>query len=693
MKKHKIIASLGLSSMLALSSLYAEDDGYFVSVGYQLGGSTQIAKNTGAIKNLNDRYQQLNQDLASVLKLKQSIANANNTQLITSAVTNVKSFANNNYNLKNDSPIFNATQALLTSVLAFWKLIGDDGTKFWVDKNCATDGSNHQSTCNEVGGRVSETTFKKMTQEAEKLQSAILKLCPLSGCSNNGATHQVQQAALTTTETSSQGKSAEQQKTTNTITEALKAAQDLMSELQKSSPWIKWDQVKIKNQTDQSQHQVKPEADMLTNYEMFKNVNAMLPLLQQMISLSQTDHTETQNLQSQATGSNRNQDFVNKFYNVATNQATILANSQKIFQLFSSIPKNQLYYMEHAYQQEVANLGGTQGATTGSQSQSQGNDSVKQNIIGGKDQNNNSVTLTPYIDAIQRNITYYGDQVQTALGVANDVYFLEQNKTNIEKTFADASQLSKELSATSYNKLNLSEIITANVNKNAPESEKYNYNINQSQHAELRDALAAMANNPFRNVGILKSQSNNGVMNGIGIQAGYKQFFGPEKRWGARYYGFFDYNHTYISSNFFSSASNVLTYGAASDFLYNFINDRQMTIFGKSGKFSFGGYAGIALAGTSWINSDKAVFLNTPLFNASDGPYKASVSSSNFQFLFNFGLRVNFAEASKGKHAIQHGIDFGIKIPTVNTSYYSFMGAKLSFRRTFSFYLNYVFAY
>ncbi|GAA6983391.1 hypothetical protein ID0086_00730 [Helicobacter pylori] len=34
-----------------------------------------------------------------------------------------------------------------------------------------------------------------------------------------------------------------------------------------------------------------------------------------------------------------------------------------------------------------------------------------------------------------------------------------------------------------------------------------------------------------------------------------------------------------------------------------------------------------------------------------------------------------------------------MKIPTINTNYYSFMGAELKYRRLYSVYLNYVFAY
>ncbi len=190
-------------------------------------------------------------------------------------------------------------------------------------------------------------------------------------------------------------------------------------------------------------------------------------------------------------------------------------------------------------------------------------------------------------------------------------------------------------------------------------------------------------------MGIVSSQTNNGAMNGIGIQVGYKQFFGQKRKWGTRYYGFFDYNHAFIKSNFFNSASDVWTYGFGADALYNFINDKATNFLGKNNKLSVGLFGGIALAGTSWLNSE---FVNLATVN---NVYNAKINTANFQFLFNLGLRMNLARAKKkgSDHAAQHGIELGVKIPTINTNYYSFMGAELKYRRLYSVYLNYVFAY
>ncbi|GAA9095218.1 Hop family outer membrane protein HopA [Helicobacter pylori] len=202
----------------------------------------------------------------------------------------------------------------------------------------------------------------------------------------------------------------------------------------------------------------------------------------------------------------------------------------------------------------------------------------------------------------------------------------------------------------------------------------YSYSLNETQYSQFQTTTKEFGHNPFRSVGLINSQINNGAMNGVGVQLGYKQFFGKNKFFGIRYYAFFDYNHAYIKSNFFNSASNVFTYGAGSDLLLNFINGGS----DKNRKISFGIFGGIALAGTTWLNSQLVNLKTTTSI------YNAKINNTNFQFLFNTGLRLQ---------GIHHGVELGVKIPTINTNYYSFMGAKLAFRRLYSVYFNYVLAY
>ncbi|OKA01625.1 Hop family outer membrane protein HopA [Helicobacter pylori] len=202
----------------------------------------------------------------------------------------------------------------------------------------------------------------------------------------------------------------------------------------------------------------------------------------------------------------------------------------------------------------------------------------------------------------------------------------------------------------------------------------YSYSLNETKYSQFQTTTKEFGHNPFRSVGLINSQSDNGAMNGVGVQLGYKQFFGKNKFFGIRYYAFFDYNHAYIKSDFFNSASNVFTYGAGSDLLLNFINGGS----NQNRKVSFGIFGGIALAGTTWLNSQ---FVN---LKTTTSIYSAKINNTNFQFLFNTGLRLQ---------GIHHGVELGVKIPTINTNYYSFMGAKLAYRRLYSVYFNYVLAY
>ncbi|NOK30212.1 outer membrane beta-barrel protein [Helicobacter pylori E48] len=246
---------------------------------------------------------------------------------------------------------------------------------------------------------------------------------------------------------------------------------------------------------------------------------------------------------------------------------------------------------------------------------------------------------------------------------------LNQVSSVIEKTI---SYLKGENLATIYNTLQKtpgSKGFQSLVSRSS-----YSYSLNETKYSEFQTTTKEFGLNPFRSVGLINSQSNNGAMNGVGVQLGYKQFFGKNKFFGIRYYAFFDYNHAYIKSNFFNSASNVFTYGAGSDLLLNFINGGS----DKNRKISFGIFGGIALAGTTWLNSQSA---NLKITNSA---YSAKINNTNFQFLFNTGLRLQ---------GIHHGVELGVKIPTINTNYYSFMGAKLAFRRLYSVYFNYVLAY
>ncbi|GHS31360.1 membrane protein [Helicobacter pylori] len=638
-----------LSLSLVASLLCAEDNGFFVSAGYQIGEAVQTVKNTGELKNLNDKYEQLNQYLNQVASLKQSIQNANNISLVNSSLNDLKSFTENNYNSTTQSPIFNAVQAVITSVLGFWSLYAGNYFTFFVGNNDVSGNPPFKTVIENCSGlencAMSETTYNKMKKLAEELQAAqqnsttkANNLCALSGC------------------TTTQG-----QNPNSTVSNALNLAQQLMDLIANTKTAMMWKNIVIAGVSNVENGAIT-STNYPTQYAVFNNIKAMIPILQQAVTLSQSNNTLSSKLQAQATGSQTNPEFAKDIYNLALNQKQVISYAKDIFNLFNSIPKDQYRYLEKAYL-KIPNLGQTP------------TNPYRQ-----------EVNLNKEIQTIQNNVSYYGNRLDSALSVAKDVYNLKSNQTQIVAAYNGAKNLSQEISQLPYNQVNTKDIVTLLHDKNAPAAGQYNYQINPEQASNLSQALAAMSNNPFKKIGMIASQNNNGALNGLGVQVGYKQFFGESKRWGLRYYGFFDYNHGYIKSSFFNSSSDIWTYGGGSDLLVNFIND---SVTRKNNKLSVGLFGGIQLAGTTWLNSQ---YVNLTALN---NPYSAKVNTSNFQFLFNLGLRTNLATAKKedSEHSAQHGIELGIKIPTINTNYYSFLGAKLEYRRLYSVYLNYVFAY
>ncbi|PDW20090.1 hypothetical protein BB477_06740, partial [Helicobacter pylori] len=539
-----------LSLSLASSLLHAEDNGFFVSAGYQIGEAVQMVKNTGELKNLNDKYEQLSQSLAQLASLKRSIQTANNIQAVNNALSDLKSFASNNHTNKETSPIYNTTQAVITSVLAFWSLYAGNTLSFHVTG--LEDGSNSPlGRINQDGNCtglqqcfMSQETYNKMKALAENLQKAQGNLCALSECSSD---------------------QSNQNKTS--MTTALKIAQELMDLIEQAKVSMVWKNIVIAGVTNRPGGAgAITSTGPVTDYAVFNNIKAMLPILQQALKLTQSNHTLSTNLQAQAMRSQKNREFAKDIYALAQNQKQILSNASSIFNLFNSIPKDQLKYLENAYL-KVPHLGKTP------------TNPYRQNV-----------NLNKEINAVQNNVSYYGNRIDSALSVAKDVYNLKSNQTEIVTAYNDAKNLSEEISKLPYNKVNVTNIV---MSPKDPTAGQYNYQINPEQQSNLNQALAAMSNNPFKKVGMISSQNNNGTLNGLGVQVGYKQFFGESKRWGLRYYGFFDYNHGYIKSSFFNSSSDIWTYGGGSDLLVNIIND---SITRKNNKLSVGLFGGIQLA-------------------------------------------------------------------------------------------------
>ncbi len=413
---------------------------------------------------------------------------------------------------------------------------------------------------------------------------------------------------------------------------------------------------------------------------MFKNeisaIQGMIANAQEAVAQSKIVSENAQNQNNLDTGKPFNPytdaGFAQSMLKNAQAQAEILNQAEQVVKNFEKIPKNFVSdSLGVCYEVQGGERRGTNPGQVTSNTWGAGCAYVGQTITN-----------------LKNSIAHFGtqeQQIQQAENIADTLVNFKSRYSELGNTYNSiTTALSKVPNAQS-----LQNVVSKKNNPYSPQGIETNYYLNQNSYNQIQTINQELGRNPFRKVGIVSSQTNNGAMNGIGIQVGYKQFFGQKRKWGARYYGFFDYNHAFIKSSFFNSASDVWTYGFGADALYNFINDKATNFLGKNNKLSVGLFGGIALAGTSWLNSE---YVNLATVN---NVYNAKINTANFQFLFNMGVRMNLARAKKkgSDHAAQHGIELGVKIPTINTNYYSFMGAELKYRRLYSVYLNYVFAY
>ncbi|WP_280635825.1 Hop family outer membrane protein HopM/HopN [Helicobacter pylori] len=692
----KIKKSLLLSLSLMASLSRAEDDGFYMSVGYQIGEATQMVKNTGALQNLADKYDNLSNLLNQYNYLNSLVNQASTPSAITSAIGNLSSSAINLTSATTTSPAYQAVALALNAAVGMWQVIA-------LFIGCGPGPTNNQSyqsfgntpalngtttTCNQAygtgpNGILSINEYQKLNQAYQIIQTALNQnqgggMPALNDTTKTGVVNIRQTNYRTTTRnniiehyytengkeipTSYSGGSSFsptiQLTYHNNAEYLLQQAATIMQVLITQKPHVQtshggkaWG---LSSTPGNVVDIFGPSFNAIN--EMIKNAQAVLEKTKQLNASENTQITQPDNFNPYTS---KNKQFAQEMLNRAEAQAEILGLAQQVANNFHNIQ------------------GPIQGDLEECKAGSAG-------VITNNTWGSGCAFVKETLNSLEQHAAYYGNQVNQDKALAQTILNFKEALSTLNK---DSKAINSGISNLP-NAKSLQNMTHSTQNPNSPEG-LLTYSLDSSKYNQLQNIRQELGKNPFRRFGVIDTQSNNGAMNGIGVQMGYKQFFGKKRNWGLRYYGFFDYNHAFIKSSFFNSASDVWTYGVGMDALYNFINDKNTNFLGKNNKLSVGLFGGFALAGTSWLNSE---FVN---LNMVGNIYSAKVNVANFQFLFNLGLRMNLARAKKkgSDHAAQHGIELGVKIPTINTDYYSFMGAELKYRRLYSVYLNYVFAY
>ncbi|WQS09084.1 outer membrane beta-barrel protein [Helicobacter pylori] len=720
--------------------LHAEDDGFYTSVGYQIGEAAQMVTNTKGIQELSDNYEKLNNLLNNYSTLNTLIKLSADPSAVSGAINNLNAGATGLLKEKENSPAYQAVSLALNAAVGLWNTIGyavmcgnGNGTGSGPGSVIFNDQPGQGSTaitCNRYeatgpGKSMSIDEFKKLNEAYQIIQQAlknqngfpelggngtsvnvkyeyeckqtdgndgninggVQQFCKAkSGSSSNGtSTQTTTQDGVTITTTYGNNKATVNFNITNNAEQLLNQAANIMQVLNTQCPLVR--SMHSENAPGGGQPwglSTSGDACQIFQQE-FSQVTSMIKNAQEIIAQSKIANANQK-------AEIHNPSNFNPFTDASFAQ-DMLKNARaqaEMFNLAEQVKKNlEVMQNNNNVNEALAEFGKgmTNFVSAFLASCKDGgtlpNAGVTSNTWGA-----GCAYVEETITALNNSIAHFGtqeQQIQQAENIADTLANFKSRYSELGNTYNSiTTALSKVPNAQS-----LQNVVSKKNNPYSPQGIETNYYLNQNSYNQIQTINQELGRNPFRKVGIVSSQTNNGAMNGIGIQVGYKQFFGQKRKWGARYYGFFDYNHAFIKSSFFNSASDVWTYGFGADALYNFINDKATNFLGKNNKLSVGLFGGIALAGTSWLNSE---YVNLATMN---NVYNAKMNVANFQFLFNMGVRMNLARPKKkdSDHAAQHGIELGLKIPTINTNYYSFMGAELKYRRLYSVYLNYVFAY
>ncbi len=292
-------------------------------------------------------------------------------------------------------------------------------------------------------------------------------------------------------------------------------------------------------------------------------------------------------------------------------------------------------------------------------------------FIQNNDTNSSNASLTSAFQAITSAISQGFQALQNDIS-PNAILTLLQEITSNTTTIQSFSQTLRQLLGDKTFFMVQQKLIDAMINARNQVQNAQNQANNYGAQPVLSQYAAAKS-------------TQHGMSNGLGVGLGYKYFFGKARNLGLRHYFFFDYGYSEIGVANQSVKANIFAYGVGTDFLWNLFRRTYNT---KA--LNFGLFAGVQLGGATWLSSLRQQIIDN-WGNAND------IHSTNFQVALNFGVRTNFAEFKRFAKKFhnqwvisQKSVEFGIKVPLINQAYLKSAGADVSYRRLYTFYINYI---
>ncbi|PDW12061.1 hypothetical protein BB390_01740, partial [Helicobacter pylori] len=587
MKKH--ILSFALGSLL-VSTLSAEDDGFYTSVGYQIGEAAQMVSNTKGIQQLSDNYENLSKLLTRYSTLNNFIQLASDPSAINAARENLGASAKNLIGDTKTSPAYQAVLLAINAAVGFWNVLGyatqcggnANGQKSTSSTTIFNNEPGYRSTsitCSLNGyqpgyrGPMSIENFKKLNEAYQILQTALKQGLPAlkennrmlsevkytytcSGEGNNNCqvvktgetvnggtkteTQTIDGKQVTTTisskvvDSKAPGNTSKVSYTeiTNQLSGVPDSAQALLAQastlintINEACPWFH-----VTNQS--SGPQMNPTSGGLCTFK--QEISAIQKMITDAQELVNQTSAINSNKQTAPVGDSGGKPF-NPFTDAsfaqsmlanASAQAKMLDLAHQVGQTinpgnltgtFQNFVKS---FLATCHNPSTAGTGNTQGSAPGTV--------TTQTFASG------CAYVGETISALNNSIAHFGtqeQQIQQAENIADTLVNFKSRYNELGNTY---NSITTALSSIP-NGSSLQNAVSKKNNPYSPQGIETNYYLNQNTYNQIQTINQELGRNPFRKVGIVSSQTNNGAMNGIGIQVGYKQFFGQKRKWGARY--------------------------------------------------------------------------------------------------------------------------------------------------------------
>ncbi|PDW43092.1 SabA family sialic acid-binding adhesin, partial [Helicobacter pylori] len=586
MKKH--ILSLTLGSLL-VSTLSAEDDGFYTSVGYQIGEAAQMVTNTKGIQQLSDNYEKLNNLLTRYSTLNTLIKLSADPSAVSGAINNLNAGATGLLKEKTNSPAYQAVSLALNAAVGLWNTIGyavmcgnGNGTEGGPG-SVVFDGQPGQSstriTCNRFestgpGKSMSIDEFKKLNEAYQIIQQALKKgsgfpelggngtsvnveykyeckqtadinggvnqFCQAKNGSSSGSsgsngtsTQTTIQDGVTITTTYNNNKADVNFSITNNAQMLLNQAANIMQVLNTQCPLVRstHDENAAGNGSPWG---LSISGNACTIFQQeFSAVTSMIKNAQEIVAQSQIANTNQK-------AEIANPSNFNPFTDASFAQS-MLKNARaqaEMFNLSEQVKKN-LEVMENNnnVNEKLAGFGkGMTNFVSAFLASCKADGTLPDQGVTSNTWGAGCAYVGETITALNNSIAHFGtqeQQIQQAENIADTLVNFKSRYNELGNAYNSiTTALSKVPNAQS-----LQNAVSKKNNPYSPQGIETNYYLNQNSYNQIQTINQELGRNPFRKLGIVSSQTNNGAMNGIGIQVGYKQFFGQKRRWGARYYG------------------------------------------------------------------------------------------------------------------------------------------------------------